>query len=261
MTPPPLFFSTFMYSPCKMVGADTWPGVLAYWLEHLDEAPWHALRTLGQVRRVAPAIVHVDAGTYIDRCRCVAAGQFLYRSGRDCDVWVTCDDDVYADERVVRQLVDVARETKGLCALPYLNRDGKSMTFRRAWGPTEHIAGAPVWHVDRVGQGLVAMHREFVDRLALVSDEFIDGEDRYPHIFRNGVEDKSFIGEDFWLCKLAEAAGLAMHVLLEAPSLHMNLEAKLDSSGRICVKDPDVLQAIEAVQRTLPLTEPAPAQD
>jgi hypothetical protein len=250
----PLFFSTFMYAPCKVVGAEAWPELLKFWLEseHLDDAPWHALRTLGQARRVAECAVHVDAGTYIDRCRCVAAGNFLYEAGRACDVWLTCDDDVYADETVIRQLVDVARETKGLCALPYLNRDGKSMTFRRVWGPTQRIAGAPVRCVDRVGMGLVAMHRDFVTTLADRSASFVDGDSVYPHIFRNGVEGRTFIGEDFWLCMLAERDDLPMHVLLEAPGLHMNLEAKLDLEGRICVKDPSVHEQLELLGRAPP---------
>lgn len=246
----PLFFSTFMYAPCKMVGAAEWPKVLAYNLEHLDEAPWHALRTLGQARRIAECIIHVDAGTYIDRQRCVAAGNFLYQAGRDCDVWLTCDDDVYADRAVIAQLVDVARETKGLCALPYLNRDGKSMTFRRVWGPTQWIAGAPVRCVDRIGQGLVAMHRDFIATLADRSASFVDEDGSlYPHIFRNGVEARKFIGEDFWLCMLAERDDLPMHVLLEAPGQHMDLESKLDLEGHICIRDPEVAEKFDLAQR------------
>jgi hypothetical protein len=238
----PLFFSTFLYAPCKLVGAADWPDTLAYWLERLDEAPWHGLRTLGQARRVAECRVHVDASTYIDRARCVAAGQFLYRSGAECDVWLTCDDDVTADHVVLAQLVDVARATRGVCALPYLNRDGGSMTFRKVRGPTHWVEGCPIRAVDRVGMGLVAMHREAVSVLAEAAVPFFDGpqRDRCPFIFCNGVDDGTFIGEDFGFCALAERADLPVHVLLDAPGQHMNLTAKLDLDGRICVQGADV---------------------
>jgi hypothetical protein len=234
----PLFYSTFLYAPCKLVGAEHWPRTLAYHLEHLDDAPWHGLRTLGQARRVAECRVHIDASTYIDRARCVAAGQFLYRSGAECDVWLTCDDDVYADQVVLQQLVDVARATRGVCALPYLNRDGGSMTFRKVQGPTHWLEGCPIRAVDRVGMGLVAMHRLAVSVLAERAVSFFDGpqKDKCPFIFCNGVENGTFVGEDFGFCALAEAAELSVHVLLDAPGVHMNLVSKLDLDGRICVQ-------------------------
>jgi hypothetical protein len=257
----PIFFSTFMYAPCKIVGAAAWPEVLAYHLEHLDVAPWHALRTLGQARRIAECRIHIEASAYIDRSRCVSAGDFLNRLGKDCDVWLTCDDDVYADRVVIQQLVDVARETRGLCALPYLNRDGHTMTFRRVWGPTQYVAGAPVRCVDRVGMGLVAIHRDFIATLAERSISFVEEGDENPFIFRNSVEGetRTFIGEDFYFCSLAERDQLPMHVLLEAPGQHMDLHAKLDLEGNICVKDEAVRQRFEAFHRQSTMIPPDPA--
>ena len=232
----PLFFSTFMYSACKVVGAEHWQDVLAYELGHLDNSGWHGFRTLGQARRVGECVAYVDASTYIDRARCVAAGQFLRQT--QCDVWLTCDDDVYADRDVIGKLVDNCRVSRGLCALPYMNRDGASMTFRKVTGPT-------VWQphaariVDRVGMGLVAMHRDFVTILATHAPSFRSRESGpvdSPFIFQNGVEDGHFIGEDFGVCALAERANLPMHVLLDAPGQHMNLCAMLDLEGHILVQ-------------------------
>jgi hypothetical protein len=258
----PLFFSTFLYAPCKLVGAAEWPAVLAHHLESLDDAPWHGLRTLGQARRVAECRVHIDASTYIDRARCVAAGQFLYRSGSECDVWLTCDDDVYADQVVLQQLVDVARATRGVCALPYLNRDGGSMTFRKVSGPTHWVEGCPIRAVDRVGMGLVAMHREAVSVLAERAVSFYDGpqRDKCPFIFCNGVEHGTFVGEDFGFCALAERADVALHVLLDAPGQHMNLTAKLDLDGRICVQGTEVADRLAARLEAFHATSTLPPQ-
>lgn len=231
----PFFFSTFMYAPCKVVGVEHWTDVLKYELDHLDVSTWHGFRTLGQARRVGEVVAYVDASTYIDRARCVAAGHFQRRD--ECDVWLTCDDDVYAAEGVIGKLLEVCRVTKGLVALPYMNRDGGSMTFRKVTGPTVWQPHA-VRAVDRVGMGLVAMHREFIETLSKLAPHFRSRESGpidSPYIFRNGVDDGDFVGEDYGICQLAESAGLPMHVLLDAPAQHMNLCAKLDLEGEILV--------------------------
>jgi hypothetical protein len=212
-----------------------------------DESMWPGFRTLGQARRVSELRAYVDGSTYITRARCVAAGHFL-RKGSE-DVWLTCDDDVYADADVVAKLVNAARATRGLIALPYLNRDGGSMTFRHVRGPTTWVRGSEgpeaiaqdgiaLRTVDRVGMGLVAMHRAFVSALDLGALHF---EDDYPAIFLEGVQDVGpdgtgvWTGEDYWLCGLAERAGLPMHVLLDAPGEHAGRRAKLDLQGNILV--------------------------
>jgi hypothetical protein len=256
---PPLFFSTFMYSACKVVGAERWPERLAYEMAHLDESPWPGFRTMGQADKVAEAAgvelrTFVDGSTYITRARCVAAGHFLYKSGADSDVWLTADDDVYADARVLESLLLAARATRGLVALPYLNRDGHSMTFRRVTGPTLWLPGKiPVRAVDRIGMGLVAMHRSFVEVLARRAPMF---EHRYPAIFLEGITEVDratgigvWTGEDYWLCGLAEAADLPMHVLLDAPGWHAGHGAKLDLDGQICVETDADRQKLETARR------------
>src|SRR5277367_3861456 len=216
----PVFFSTFMYSACKVVGAEHWQDVLAYEFGHLDNSGWHGFRTLGQARRVGEVVAYVDASTYIDRARCVAAGRFQEQA--QCDVWLTCDDDMYADQGVIGRMVECCRVTKGLVALPYMNRDGGSMTFRKVTGPT-------VWQphalrvVDRVGMGLCAMHRDYIETLAKLAPHFRSSESGpidSPYIFCNGVEDGHFVGEDYGVCRLGELAGLPQHVLLDAPGQH-----------------------------------------
>lgn len=245
----PLFFSTFVYSECKVTG---WTSgqVLMYetrgGVPTLDASTWAGWRTLGQACRLCEVLVHCDGGTYITKSRCIAAGEFLHRRGKDCDVWLTCDDDMYADQSVLKRLVYAARATRGLVALPYLNRDGHSMTFRKVKGPTVWLSGheIPLRTVDRVGMGLVAMHRSFVQHLdrECPPDEHFDGN---PGIFLEGVRDGGWIGEDYWLCRLAERLDLPMHVLLDAPGEHAGKRAKLDLEGRILVMGDDVHAELE----------------
>jgi hypothetical protein len=250
----PLFFSTFMYSACKVAG---WTGaeLLAYeqrdGVKSLDASGWPGFRTMGQAARIAdPLHAYVDGSTYITRARCLAAGHFLRKAGASCDVWLTCDDDVYASSEVCAQLCEVARATRGLCALPYLNRDGGSMTFRNVRGPTHWVEGNPIRAVDRVGMGLVAMHREFVATLDRHVPHF---EDDYPALSLEGVCEVDpdtgrgvWTGDDYWLCMLAERHDLPLHVLLDAPGEHARLRSKLDLEGRICLDDASVKETLEA---------------
>lgn len=243
----PVFATTFLYSACKIVGVDAWPAFLAQQIgSPFAEGVWPSIRTLaGELSHVCDATVKWDASTYIDRARCVAAGHFLL-SG--LDVWVTCDDDIAADEEVLRTMILACRATRGGIAVPYMNRDGRSMTFRKVSGPTQWLAleggpAAPLRAVDRVGFGLVALHRELVEALAYnpATKWFIESPSskvRCPQLFVNDVEDSTFIGEDFFFSKLAEDAGRTLRVLLQAPIEHAGILALLDDEGHIRLADP-----------------------
>ncbi|MDE3097024.1 MAG: hypothetical protein KGK07_13630 [Chloroflexota bacterium] len=253
-----VFATTFLYAACKVVGNDAWPDYLKNDLAHPADSVWPAVRTLAyELSSVCDAELVTDASTYIDRARCVMAGRFLASS---LDVWITCDDDVYADAEVLRTLIRVCRATRGGVAVPYMNRDGRSMTFRRVKGPTEWLElgeamrRAPVRVVDRVGFGLVALHRELVEALAFAPSTkwFRESERsrlRCPHLFVNGVEDETFIGEDYSFSKLAEEACRPLRVLLEAPAEHAGILAMLDHEGHIRVADPERAAVLDTALR------------
>jgi hypothetical protein len=244
----PVFATTFLYAACKVVGNDAWPDYLKADLAKPAESVWPAVRTLAyELSSVCEAELVTDASTYIDRARCVMAGRFL-ASGHD--VWLTCDDDVYADAEVLRTLILACRATKGGIAVPYMNRDGRSMTFRRVKGPTkwlelgEVMKRAPVREVDRVGFGLVALHRDLVLALANLPStkwfrESARSLVRCPHLFVNDVEDDTFIGEDYSFSKRAEDAGRPLLALLEAPAEHAGILGMLDHEGHIRLADPE----------------------
>jgi len=243
-----LFATTFMYSQCKLTGPTAWPTWLKLALARLDASVWPGLRTLGQLSRVCEYDLHVDGSTYITRARSVASGHFL-RSAHD--VWLTVDDDVYVQEDVLRRVILACRATRGGIALPYMNRDGHSMTFRKVSGPTSMFACGPVGAsvllplrvVDRVGFGCVALHRDLVELLAADAPKFREkalvGEVDCPALFLEGAEDGEWVGEDFYFSALAERAGRPLRVLLNAPCEHAGIAAMLDSDGQIRVRDPE----------------------
>jgi hypothetical protein len=255
-----LFATTFMYSQCKLSGPNAWPTWLKLALERLDVSVWPGLRTLGQLSRVCEYDLHVDGSTYITRARSVAVGHFL-RSAHD--VWLTVDDDVYVQEDVLRRVILACRATRGGIALPYMNRDGHSMTFRKVSGPTLWLTrgGVPVARgldgvgvpptgdtlplrvVDRVGFGCVALHRDLVEALAADAPKFREkalvGEVDCPALFLEGAQEGEWVGEDFYFSALAERAGRPLHVLLCAPCEHAGIAAMLDDEGQIRVRDPE----------------------
>jgi hypothetical protein len=251
-----------MYTACKMhgvTGAELLQHATRKGVESLDASTWPGFRTLGKLARLYPGqgvTTYVDGSTYITRARCLAAAAFLRGMGRACDVWLTCDDDVTADGPVLAQLIDVARATRGIVALPYLNRDGGSMTFRTVTGPTVWLPGSdpdlpcPVRTVDRVGMGLVAMHREAIGRLDAAVPHF---EDHVPAMFLEGVCEVDpdtgrglWTGDDYWMCRLAQQHDVPLHVLLDAPGEHAGLRSMLDLEGRVCLDNAEVAAHLEA---------------
>lgn len=257
MTAPiePVFATTFLYAACKVVGADAWPAYLAHQLANPEESAWPSIRTLAfELAAVCDVKLVTDASTYIDRARCVAAGRFLL-SG--LDVWLTCDDDIEADEDTLRKLILACRHTRGGVAVPYMNRDGKSMTFRRVSGPTEWLTlndelRVPTRFVDRVGFGLVALHRDLVELLAHQAKWFRESDASRmlcPHLFVNDVEEGSWTGEDYAFSRKCDQAGRPLRVLLEAPCEHAGILAMLDAEGTILVADPKRAEALDLALR------------
>jgi len=279
---PRMFVSTLMYAACKNVGNTRWPEVLRHLLAHPEEGPdtlgtnGLAFATMHEARHVAECVLHVASNTYVPRARCVTAAHFLRGDGKGCDVWLTCDDDTFTDRETIRKLVTACRATRGLVALPSTNRDGNSMCYRRVFGPTEwweppSADGLPAYfvtdlvddkgpnalplrRVDRVGQGCVAMHRDFIERLdrkctLRFRDRQAPDALDCAGLFLAGPQDGDWVGEDYWLCGLAEAAGLPRHVLLEAPIQHEALISSLDLEGRVCLRGHDEADTKRAVER------------
>lgn len=256
----PVFFSTYPYTGCKLHGT-AWPKQLEHEYAHLAESPWAGFRTLHQLRFVCDAQVYVDGSTYITRARSVATKHFLVS---DKDVWLSLDDDVFVTEEVLRRQLLACRATRGGVALAYTNRDGKSMTFRKVTGPTSWVdvdapfSGAPfpaaLRTVDRIGMGCIALHRDLVERLAKDAPHFREldrpgGVTDCPALFLEGVQEGSWVGEDFYFSALCERAGMPLQVLLDAPCEHQGISAKLDLEGAICIRGEEHADRLDASLR------------
>jgi hypothetical protein len=242
-----IFTSTFMYSACKLVGPEEWPAQVKWELENLDASIWPAFRAIGQLARLTQERqenldVHVDAGTYITRARSFAAGLFLRSKA---DLWVTFDDDNYVDVDVLRQLCAAARDTRGMVSAPYLNRDGRTMTFECVTGPTlyagdvdkEVTPGIPLRRVNRIGLGVTAIHRRIIETAARKVPTWTDVKTgiEAPALFIESIREGKWIGEDYSFCDLVRACELPCLVLLDAPCDHAGRLAKLSVDGDIMV--------------------------
>jgi hypothetical protein len=260
-----IFTSTFMYSACKLVGPEEWPAQVKWELEHLDASIWPAFRAIGQLARLTNERqenleVHVDAGTYITRARSFAAGLFLRSKA---DLWVTFDDDNYVDVDVLRRLCAAARSTRGMVSAPYLNRDGRTMTFECVTGPTLHeIIGSgiavnpatdviPLRRVNRIGLGVTAIHRRVIETVARTVQQWKDVKTglESPALFVESIQDGKWIGEDYSFCDRVRACELPCMVLLDAPCDHAGRLAKLSVDGEIMVaKDSVAAELAEGIR-------------
>lgn len=253
----PVFFSTYPYAACKVVGAERWPTALQYELDHLDESYWPGFRTLGQMLRICDAELMFCVGTYITRARNVVAKKFL-ASGKD--VWVTVDDDMLVEQDELRRLVQTCRATRRGVVMPYLNRDGKSMVHRKLLGPTRWIgldggATSAVRGVDRAGLGCAALHRELIEFLADGAPHFAEQDNvpspvlDTPMLFLEGVSRGSWVGEDYYFSSLCQDTGRPLDIMLDAPATHENLHAMLDLDGNILLSDPAQMARLDASLR------------
>ncbi len=237
-----IFASTFLYTAAKVAG-DSWPTYIAEQCRNLGSSEWPGLRTIGALATVSPIELYIDASTYITRARCVAAGHFLKSKA---DAWVTVDDDILVDRDTVRQAVEACRAIDGGVALPYLNRDGKSIVCRDVEDRTEWVQTSvgklPGRRVGRSGFGFVAMSRGYVERIAkkvefFREDNLRSKEPDCPLLFAEGAENGSWIGEDYYFSRLAEVAGEPLRLLLDAPCEHAGRALKISAAGDVCLRD------------------------
>jgi len=240
-----LFMSTFLYAAAKTVTNDLWSTYIAEQCRNLETSDWPGLRTVGALATVSPVELRIDASTYITRARCVAAGRFLRSTA---DVWVTVDDDILVDRDTIRQALAACQAIDGGVALPYLNRDGNSLVCRDVADTTEwvdtEVGALPVRRVGRTGFGFVALTRGYVERIVRKNDvphfredDLLSKEPDCPLLFVEGAEHGSWIGEDYYFSRLAEAAGEPLRLLLDAPCEHAGRALKLSAAGDICFRD------------------------
>jgi len=158
-----VYASCYAYSQRKAMGT-AWDEWIAGELERLDKTGKSSIPGLhccygatlldGEVVHLA-----VEANGLLARSRSRQAG-LACTSG--ADVWLTCDDDVYAPADVVADLIHAARATRGMVAAPYWLRQAEPRTAFRYRGEPRMLSvdGVELCTADALhtGFGLVAMH-------------------------------------------------------------------------------------------------------
>lgn len=245
-----IFVSTFLYTAAKLAG-DEWEAWREKQTRALGQSEWPGLRTVGQVLQYLgePIDLYMGGNTLITKSRCHAAGFFLRSKA---DVWLTVDDDIFAAADVCSQLVTVARHTRGMVAGPAVLRSGKAFNFHRASGPVEWLGPCAYAHVDQIGFGIVAIHRDLVEVLARRARTVNPGPDSYPALFLEDVDEEgTWIGEDVGFCHLAHKTGAAVHMLCNAAVEHCGRAMKVSDKLEPMVQSEEVAKGIE-VERLAP---------
>lgn len=228
-----LFFSLFAYAAAKNAGVQgrDFHEVDRHWRVDPKSSPWVGWKTMAAAGSLGESMaVLVDGSTLITKARSRASGHFL-TSG--ADVWLTCDDDVFADSEVLERLLAACRQTRGVVAVPCPVRDGSRLNVGLPPGrPTAPPGLAAATHV---GMGLVAMHIDaIVAASADVPKVTVGG--TYPAVFREHVTTEGvWVGEDWSFSELCTAAGVPLYVLLDAPCHHAGRRAQLTSDLAVLV--------------------------
>lgn len=234
-----VFCSLFAYAYCKTAG-ERWEELHKRDLENPEGSHWPGFHTVGQLRRVGPCTVLCDGSTLITKARSRAAGMFLRRDPPE-DVWISVDDDVFADAGVLERLIRATRETHAVVFVPYVLRSGKSISFEFETLDKSRVeqraSDLALYPVDRgIGFGLTAVHRDIVEELALtvpwVKKDASLAIDPFPALFLESVEDGEWIGEDCSFARRCHLCNIPVYALLDAPCQHgkhwMMLSADLE---------------------------------
>jgi hypothetical protein len=237
---PTLFVTLFAYAAQKYAettGAP-WKDVETRYRMNPDMSPWVGFRTLDRAARLDGERVLglVDGSTLVTKARSRAAGLFLTSHA---DVWLTIDDDVYADKDVLARLVAAARETRGVVSAPCALRSGAHMNFGLI--STKPPAG-DLALASRTGLGLVAMHREAIDKVSEASASVTENGRRYPALFLERVVNHEWVGEDYAFSDRCREAGIDLWLLTEAVTIHAGRRAKLGSDLCVYVGDTDTAE-------------------
>jgi hypothetical protein len=236
-----LFFSLFAYAAAKNAGLQgrAFGDVDRAWRIDPRSSPWDGWRTMAAAASLGePMAVLVDGSTLITKARSRAAGHFL---GSGADVWLTCDDDVYADSEVLSRLVASCRQTRGVVSAPCAVRDGTRLNV----GLSARVPGTPsgLAPATHTGMGLVAMHADAILAASAGAPQVVKGGPPFPALFLERVHESAWIGEDWSFSMLCTDAGVPLHVLLNAPTRHAGRRAQLSSDLAVLV-DPDTATTI-----------------
>jgi len=188
-------------------------------------------RTVAEARKVDDIGLHVGGLTSIAKARCMAAAEFL-RAPADCDVWIQCDEDVFAPVGVLRRLVLRARETMGVAVAAMPLRDG---TGRMNVQHTENLTtvdSASSWYPMKVGGlALAATHRNAVLHLGGLVKWFDVGGRSCPALFLDGICEREWQSEDVFFCELARLHSVPLEFMVSPDVVHDGVAADVEPNA------------------------------
>lgn len=125
--------------------------------------------TFARLRTLEELVLHIDAGgTSIARTRARALYE-AHERAEQCDVWLTCDDDVEATRETLDWLLQAVRKTRGVVVAPCwlrLRRDNVVNVILEEAGIVQPVGERGAIMPCRAGGfGLVAMHQDAIQRV------------------------------------------------------------------------------------------------
>jgi hypothetical protein len=251
MNLPPLFVSCYPYALIKGArvlgqlapedGAEAELALIAAEEKKRDASAWPCYRTVAQVEKVEPCVLVSDASGSISQCRSRMAGRFERQA--ECDVWLTVDDDIFAEAAVLERVIGLARmNRRTVVTVPYLLRDGVTQSVG-GMTSRDPLAGT-------TGMGLVAMHREALAAVAPFAPPCIDDKgNRYRGYFYELIDEWcGWLGEDVSFSRRCREAKVPLFVVPHAPVCHAGRWSYMNPDGSFTVHRATPLGAAQAAQ-------------
>jgi hypothetical protein len=178
-----------------------------------------------------------EGGCMIGHARSLAAGTFLRGPS---DVWLSFDDDAAAPPETLRAVIDAARASKSLVAVPVFSRKKKAQHINwKLLGPwmkayIVNANGHKLYPIESSCFSLVAIHREVVEKLAATSP-WIEEEDRppFPALFRESIIGNQWLGEDVRFCLNMLAQKIQPYALLNVQASHAGRLSMVNEEGDV----------------------------
>ena len=233
-----LFVSTMIYALGKQLGFAPAVAEFHTQLAAPNRESLPVVRAIARLRNSHEFALSVDAASVriaVSRSRAFHAAR---ASG--ADVWLSIDDDVEAETRTLRALIEAVDDPEPrICFAPYWQRGAERIAAQLAAFPLARAlkSGAETLAAVAGGFGLVAVNRAALDAIA----EYCAADLRYvdaDHVdriaaFQESLVDGRWLGEDVSFFRRAAAAGVRIEALATGTVAHDGRVLKLEEIGTL----------------------------
>lgn len=200
-----IFFSTHLYALGWELGIDEAGEEFKAQVNSPTQDSLPCVRTLTRLRKLDECGLWFDTGsTRIAHSRSRAFHDAL-ESG--CDVWLTCDDDIEADTRMLQAMLDAVRDQPNVCIGPCWSRRSRvhheprvPLTLPLVTNVRTLTTGAKLITASHAGLGITAIGRPALEAIAAANEEprFIDddGVSRRALFLERITPEGLWMGED-----------------------------------------------------------------